>query len=173
MNLDQKYERFIIQSLIGNYAWSSSSDRGKFFHVGTVANERGQAYVADIRMMVSATPKGIRPISVYARRAKSPLTDEIDELTNSWDILGTNLSYLDTDGHWQTDTNRLVLTDRRDFNRLGLGLDDLIEGYIQTVLSTIAIDKLAQKLMGPQGQLRVRLFRSLDDDKALFNEIRR
>jgi hypothetical protein len=173
MSLDQKYARFIVQSLIGNYAWSSTGDRGKFYHVGTVPNERGQAYVADIRMMVSATPKGIRPISVYARRAKSPLTDEIDENTKSWDILGTNLSYLDAEGLWQTDTNRLVLTDRRDFNRLGLGLDDLIEGYIQTVLSTIAIDKLAQKLIGPQGKLRARLFRSLDDDEALINEIRK
>jgi hypothetical protein len=171
MCLEQKYDRFIIQSLIGNYAWSSRSDRGKFFHVGTVPNERGKAYVADIRMMVSATPKGIRPLSVYARRAKSPLTDRIDEHTNSWDILGTNLSYRDEDGNWQTDTNRLVLTDRRDFNRLGLGLDDLIEGYIQTVLSTIAIDKLAQNLINTQGKLKSRLFRSLDDDQVLINEI--
>lgn len=171
MSLNQKYSRFIIQSLIGNYAWSSQSDRGKFFHVGTVPNERGKAYVSDLRMMVSATPKGIRPLSVYARRAKSALTDKIDDQTNSWDILGTNLSILDEEGNWQTDTNRLVLTDRRDFNRLGLGLDDLIEGYIQTVLSTIAIDKLAQNLVNTQGKLKAGLFKSLDDDLVLFNEI--
>ena len=33
-----------------------------------------------------------------------------------------------------SDTNRLVLMDRRDFNKLGVGLDDMIEAYIQTVL---------------------------------------
>lgn len=171
MKIEHRYGRFIVQSLIGNYAWSSISEKGKFYHVGTVPNDKGNTYVADIRMMVSATSRGIRPLSVYARRAKSPLADQVDANQDSWDMLGTNLSVMDPDGNWQTDTNRLILTDRRDFNRLGLGLDDLIEGYIQTVLSTIAIDRLAQNLINNQGRLKNRLFRSLDDDQALINEI--
>jgi hypothetical protein len=171
MALEQRYDRFIVQSLIGNYAWSSHTDRGKFYHLGTVPNDKGKSYVADIRMMVSATETGIRPICVYARRAKSPLENELSENANSWEMLGTNLSYVDDKGMWQTETNRLVLTDRRDFNRLGLGLDDLIEGFIQTVLSTIAIDKLAQNLIGSTGKLKGKLFRSLDDDAALIKEM--
>ncbi|MCB0687212.1 MAG: hypothetical protein KDC53_11825 [Saprospiraceae bacterium] len=171
MATEQRYGRFIVQSLIGNYAWSSSSEKGKFYHVGTIPNDRGKTFVADFRMMVSATSKGIRPLSVYSRRAKSPLVDHLQNNSDSWDMLGTNLSAKDADGEWQTDTSRLILTDRRDFNRLGLGLDDLIEGFIQTVLSTIAIDKLAHNLINHQGRLKSRLFKSLDDDQALINEI--
>jgi hypothetical protein len=79
-------------------------------------------------------------------------------------MLGTNLSYRDKHGEWSTDTNRLILMDRRDFNHLGIGLDDLIEGYIQTVLSTIAIDKIAQNLTNHRGQFNARLFASINDD---------
>jgi hypothetical protein len=78
---------------------------------------------------------------------------------------------LDSKGEWQTDTSGLLLMDRRDFNSLGLGLDDLIEAYIQTVLSTIAIDKMAQTLITEKGRFKQTLFQSLDDDAALLNEI--
>jgi hypothetical protein len=61
--------------------------------------------------------------------------------------------------------------DRRDFNSLGLGLDDLIEAFIQTVLSTIAIDQMADTLFTQKGRFRHKLFQSLDDDPALINEI--
>lgn len=37
--------------------------------------------------------------------------------------------------------------DRKDFNSLGYGVDDLIDAYVQTVLSVIAIDRLCQRLM--------------------------
>ncbi|MCB0522488.1 MAG: hypothetical protein KDD27_26315, partial [Saprospiraceae bacterium] len=73
MLLDFDYDRFIVQSLIGNYNWSSTSASGKLFHVGTIPNIAGETYVADLRMMVSATDKGIRPLCVYARRAARPL----------------------------------------------------------------------------------------------------
>ena len=86
-------------------------------------------------------------------------------------MLGTNLSYKNEDGSWNSDTNRLVLMDRRDFNKLGLGLDDLVEGYIQTVLSTIAIDKMCLNLMGTKGKFKMRLFKSLNNDETLLQEI--
>ncbi|MCB0635209.1 MAG: hypothetical protein KDC54_01250, partial [Lewinella sp.] len=66
------YDRFIVQSLIGNYNWSSTGTKGKFYHVGTIPNSKGKTYVADLRMMVSATPEGILPLCVYARRAAKP-----------------------------------------------------------------------------------------------------
>jgi hypothetical protein len=37
--------------------------------------------------------------------------------------------------------------DRKDFNTLGIGIDDLIDAYVQTVLSVIAIDRMCQRLM--------------------------
>lgn len=171
MELEFDYDQFIVQSLIGNYNWSSTTKAGKFYHVGCIPDAKGKTYVADIRMMVSSTPEGIRPLCVYARRAASPLVDQLQDGGDSWQMLGTNLSFKNADGSWNSDTNRLVLMGRRDFNKLGLGLDDLIEAYIQTVLSTIAIDQMAVTLMNKQGRFRMRLFKSLNDDPALLQEI--
>lgn len=165
------YDLFIVQSLIGNSNWSSITSAGKLYHVGTVPNPKNQTFVADIRMMVSSTPKGIRPLCTYARRAAKPLINDIEDSTDSWGMLGTNLSFKNPDGSWNSDTSRLILMDRRDFNKLGVGVDDLIEAYIQTVLSMVAIDKMAQTLMNKKGKFRMRLFKSLNDDTSLIEEI--
>lgn len=173
MEMEFSYDRFIVQSLIGNYQWSSTGlSTGKLYHVGTVPDQRGYTYVADLRMMVSATPDGIRPLCLYARRTEHPLVDEIQDSTDSWAMLGTNLSIKNDDGTWGSDTNRLLLMDRKDFNRLGVGLDDLIEAYIQTILSMVAIDKMAQNLLNSKNRMRQKLFRSLNNDAALIREIK-
>lgn len=172
MEMEFDYDLFIVQSLIGNYHWSSTTSVGKLYHVGTIPNNRNKTFVADIRMMVSTTDQGIRPLCTYARRAEKPLVDKITDNTESWSMLGTNLSYKNEDGSWGSDTNRLILMDRRDFNRLGIGLDDLIEAYIQTVLSMVAIDKMAQTLVNKQGRFRMKLFGSLNGDESLLNEIK-
>ncbi|MBK7870763.1 MAG: hypothetical protein IPJ74_08775 [Saprospiraceae bacterium] len=171
MQKDFPYDRFIVQSLIGNYHWSSTSPAGKLYHVGTIPNDKGFTFVADLRMMVSWTEQGIRPLCVYARRARKPLEDTLESSCESWDILGTNLSIKREDGGWDSDTNRLILMDRRDFNKLGIGVDDLIEAYIQTVLSMVAIDKMAKTLVNSQGKFRMRHFSSLNDDQSLIQEI--
>ena len=36
-------------------------------------------------------------------------------------MLGTNLSVKQASNQWDTETSRLLLMDRRDFNRLGIG----------------------------------------------------
>ena len=171
MNMEFHYERFIVQSLIGNYNWSSTSSKGKLYHVGTMPTDKGNTYVADLRVMVSATPNGLKPLALYARRARKPLVDNLEDGSDSWDVLGTNLSIKNEDGSWGSDTHRLILMDRRDFNKLGVGLDDLIEAYIQTVLSLIAIDKMAINLFNSKNRFRTKLFKSLDDDQALIDEI--
>ena len=172
MELDFDYDLFIVQSLIGNFNWTSTTSSGKLYHVGTIPNQKNQTFVADIRMMVSSTEKGIKPLCTYARRAEKPLMDKIKGGTDSWAMLGTNLSFKNKDGSWGSDTNRLVLMDRRDFNKLGVGIDDLIEAYIQTVLSMVAIDKMGQTLVNKQGKFRMRLFKSLNNDKSLLDEIK-
>ena len=50
-------------------------------------------------------------------------------------------------------------------------LDDLIEAYIQTVLSTVAIDKMCKTLYNSKGRFRMKLFTSLNNDATLINEI--
>jgi hypothetical protein len=171
MEKEINYKRFIVQSLIGNYNWSSISSEGKFYHVGTIPTGKGDTYVADIRMMVSSTEVGIRPLCIYSRRAAEPLADDLEDSSDSWNMLGTNLSIKLGSNSWGSDTNRLMLMDRRDFNKLGLGLDDLIEAYIQTVLSTIAIDKMCVNLFNSKGKFRMKLFKSLNNDDTLLDEI--
>ena len=171
MELEFDYDLFIVQSLIGNSNWSSTTATGKLYHVGTIPDQKNHTFVADIRMMVSSTEKGILPLCTYARRAEKPLIDNLISGTDSWSMLGTNLSFKKEDGTWGSDTSRLVLMDRRDFNKLGIGLDDLIEAFIQTVLSTVAIDKMAQTLVNKQGKFKMKLFKSLNDDKSLLDEI--
>ena len=148
------YQLYIIQSLVGGSGWSSSTGTGEtFYHTGTMPSAKNNSiYVADLRMMVGTSRDanggctGYRPIAMYARRARAPLPDVLTEeqSKDSWAILGTNLSTsLST-----TDSSRLIMADRRSFGKLGLGLDDLISGFVQTVMAASAIDSLALRLCG-------------------------
>lgn len=172
MSTEHLYDRYIVQSLIGNYTWSSIERAGRFYHVGTMPDRHGHIYVADLRMMVCAGSHGFRPLAVYARRSRKPLPADLQDGQSSWEVLGTNLSERQPDGSWAASTDRLLLMDRRDFNTIGVGIDDLIEAYIQTVLAAIAIDRMTAKLLTQKGGLRRSLFRSLDDDPTLLSEIK-
>jgi len=171
MALDAPYEQFIVQSLIGNSNWSSRGAGGQLFHVGTVPNRKNEIYVADLRLTVCPGEGGFRPVALYARRTPAPLVDVLPPDADSWAMLGTNLSIKLPDGTFTTDPSRLLPMDGRSFNLLGLGLDDLIEGYIQTVLSVIAIDKLAGSLLTLKGRFRRKLYQSLNADQVLQDEI--
>lgn len=171
METEQRYDQFIVQSLIGNSTWSSVSRHGRLFHVGTVPDKKNDIYVSDLRMMVAADEKGFYPVSVYARRAAEPLVNTLSDSDNSWNMLGTNLSGKTASGDWTTDPERLLLLDSRDFNRLGVGLDDLIEAYIQSILSITAIDSLCKELINQKNQFRYRLFRSFVPDDVLEQEL--
>lgn len=171
MELPHGYDQFIVQSLIGNYNWAAHERGDRVFHIGTVPNKRGQSYVADVRVMVSTEECGFRPLAVYARRARLPLADRLDHQIASWDMLGTNLSRRLPDGGWDTETERLLLMDNKDFSTLGIGIDDLIEAFVQTVLATVAIDRMACELTTRKGRFRSKLFASLDNDPALIQEV--
>jgi hypothetical protein len=167
---EHHYDKFIVQSLVGNSKWSSMTRTGKFYHVGTVPDRKNETYVADIRMMIGGSDKGFIPIAVYARRARLPLVEDLNASIDSWEMLGTNLS-VKQGLEWTTETTRLLLMDNKDFNKLGIGLDDLIDAYVQSVLCTIAIDKMCRRLMSKKG-FDWDLFFSLDHDDALLQEMK-
>lgn len=171
MDHSYSYDRFIVQALVGNVGWSSRSESGRLYHVGTIPDKRGKIFVADIRFMIGSGPSGFFPVAIYARRARSPLLDNLDASSNSWDMLGTNLSVKKADGSWSTQKDRLLLMDSRDYNRLGVGVDDLIESFVQTCLSVTAIDRMAQALLTQKHKFRSKLFRSLNPDPSLLEEI--
>ena len=174
-----QYEQYIVQSLIGHSKWSSSSSSlhnsttAPLYHVGTVPNSKRNIYVADLRMMIHYDyEKGqFYPLALYARKAKSPLTEHIDG-TNSWDVLGTNLSVKLGAGKWDTEQDRLIICDRKHFSKLGLGVDNLIEAYIQSVLATVAIDGYATDLLMEDGlRFNRGQFFNVNRDRVLLNEL--
>jgi hypothetical protein len=171
MELEHDYEQYIVQSLVGNSSWSSRAVGGnRQYHVGTVPDRKGRLYASDIRFMAGNGPEGFFPVSVYARRARKPMTTELAG-KDSWEMLGTNLSVRGPDGSWTTESERLVLMDSRDFNRLGIGLDDLIEAYMQTVLAMTAVDRMAASLLTKSGKFRRKFFASLNPDQGLMEEV--
>lgn len=172
MATEQHYDRFIVQSLVGNSSWTSRTSRGRLYHVGTVPDRKGNIYAADLRFMVGVSPEGFYPIAIYARRARTALQAELTGEIPSWDMLGTNLSVKLGENDWTTESERLLLMDSRDFNRLGIGVDDLTEAYIQTVMAVAAIDQMGQRLITAKGKFRRKFFTSLNPDPALLEEIR-
>lgn len=172
---DCPYDNYIVQSLIGNYSWSSVQRTGQYYHVGTIPNKKCKTYASDLRMMIHYDFMAgcYRPLVIYARKAAKPLEEKLTDNCDSWAILGTNLSVLKEDGTWDTETARLLLMDRRDFNQLGISVDTLIDGYIQTVLSVIAIDNMASNLVSPDtGVFNIDLFTSLNRDEGLIGELK-
>lgn len=171
---DHPYELFIVQEFIGVYNSKNESMNAKkrLFHIGTIPTEKGSVYVSDIRMMVSATSTGLRPIGMYSRRTATPIISaNNDDVTDQTNAFMTNLSFKNPDGTWNLDFDRAMRYDCDGFYRLGLGIDDLIEAFIQTALSTIAIDRMAQALCDEDGQFRDWAFKSLNDDALLLSEI--
>jgi len=171
MESDADYDQYIVQSLIGNYSWSSSGTAGKFFHLGTIPDRKNRIFVSDLRFMVCSSKKGFMPIAIYGRRARQPLTNTVPEGDSSWGMLGTNLSYKDDDGILKSESSRLIMMDRKDFSQLGIGLDDIINSYMQTVLSTIAVDKMCKRLLTTKGKFKKKLFNSLNTDPKLLEQI--
>ncbi|MFT7621835.1 MAG: hypothetical protein ACI9WU_001000 [Myxococcota bacterium] len=171
MSAEHAYELFIVQGLVGNAGWSSQTRDGRLYHVGTTPDRRGKIFAADLRFMVGVSPEGFFPLAIYARRARTALASTIETGRSSWDMLGTNLSRKLEDGTWTTEPERLLLMDSRDFNRLGVGLDDLIEAYLQTVMAVTAIDRMCTRLVNTKNVFRRKMFGHLNPDDVLAAEI--
>lgn len=78
LDIDHHYDKFIVQSLVGNASWSSTTRAGKFYHVGTIPNKKNNTFVSDLRMMVTGNKDGFRPICIYGRKSRLPLAQKLD-----------------------------------------------------------------------------------------------
>ncbi|KAK4532382.1 hypothetical protein CCYA_CCYA12G3239 [Cyanidiococcus yangmingshanensis] len=177
-----RYDKYIVQALISNHEWSSAGagssatasmeSYSRLYHVGTMPDKRGHIYVSDLRMMICGGPDGFVPVGLYARRARAPLAKE--PANNSWEQLGTNLSVKVGEGLFTSESERLMLMDKKDFNLLGLSLDDLIDAFVETCLAVRAIDVMAQWLCSDRDRrFSLSLFRSVCGDDSLIREIMR
>ncbi|RAV28656.1 ATP-grasp domain-containing protein [Sinomicrobium soli] len=135
-------EKYLIQQLIYSNHINGSDREKAWYHVGTIPDKKNRSYAFDLRLMMHYTENGLRPLAIYSRRARLPLNKPLPEGASSWDLYGTNLSVKQTEG-WSYDDERLMLYDIRNFGNLGLGIDELIQGFIQSAMATYAIDRHA------------------------------
>ncbi len=61
MQVEQRYDQYIVQSLIGNSKWSSQSRFGRLFHVGTMPDRKLNLYAADLAIHGGGQPSRILP----------------------------------------------------------------------------------------------------------------
>ena len=82
-------------------------------------------------------------------------------------MLLTNLSVRAPDGSWRQETERLLPVDHAHFDALGLGLDELVDAYLQTVLAVLAIDRMAARLLRADGSFDHAGFAARNPDPRL------
>uniref|UniRef100_A0A915J8J2 Uncharacterized protein n=1 Tax=Romanomermis culicivorax TaxID=13658 RepID=A0A915J8J2_ROMCU len=153
MNVSHVYDKFVVQGLISHEAWPIGNKAGQLHHVGCRPRcDPDNKYVNDLRFMICAGPNGFMPVALYSRRSAAPLKAEPSY--PSWEMLGTNLS-LGEDGTSGTDTTRLLLLDKDTYSDLNLGLDELIESYVQTILAATAVEDLCRRKLIVKFQLSV------------------
>lgn len=145
-----KNDLYIVQQLIHSNYSKGLDPTQAWYHVGTIPDNKGRSYAFDLRLMMHATADGIRPLAVYSRRSGFPLNQPLPEGMNSWEVYGTNLSVKGEDG-WTYADERLMLFDVRNFGQLGLGIDELIKGFVQSAMALYAIDQNAIKTFGDKG----------------------
>jgi hypothetical protein len=146
MSQELSSKEFIVQDLIGHSNWNTKKNPRLFHHVGTMPDKNNEIYIGDLRLVVGHTKEGIRPMAMNARKTKSPLTAKMDGGCSK-EMLGTNLSVKKGDDLWNSDTDRLIVMSTKEFDVLGLNLDTLIEGLLQTTMAFHAIDEMAERLM--------------------------
>lgn len=173
LEMDHFYDKFLVQSMVGDRSWDSKASlhADNYYHIGTIPDSNNDIFVFDLRMVVTANENGFFPVSINGRRARKPLVKDNLENINSWEILGTNLSVKVDNQTWDTESKRVLLMDSEEFSHLGIGLDDLVDGFIQTILATIAIDKFCDKIMLENGDLNYEFLNRLNPDEKLLKEI--
>ena len=167
------YDNFLVQSLVGDISWLNKNHQHDFYHIGTMPNEHNEIFVYDLRMVVGGNQHGFVPISINGRRGRKPIVKNVDDNPelNSWDILGTNLSVKVNANTWENESERVIAMSTDDFDQLGIGLDDLIDGYVQTVLSVVAIDKFCDFFLNESDELDYSMFTLLNSDDKFIQEI--
>jgi len=169
MDTEHPYDHFIVQGLVDDAVPGQTT--ALYRHIGTAPDTDSERYVYDLRLIVGSGAEGMRPIGGYSRKALAPLDGKGNRTGNAWEKFGTNLSYKDANGAWKTAEDRLIPLCSEGFEALGLGLEQLVEAYVQTVLAVIAIDKMAHSLLDEAGELDVARFLADNGDPRLVAEI--
>lgn len=163
---DHGYNTFVVQELLDYEAWGGRSGKAQ---IGTFPSDEDDVFAMDLRMSVIATENGLEPAYFYVRRAEKPFKATPPQ-GDSWPMLGTNLSRRVDDG-WEYDTDRLIPASYEAFDKTGLSVDDLMEGFIQAALSLISIDKMASKVMDGDDRYQKEFLQGIYEDASFVDEL--
>lgn len=66
---------------------------------------------------------------------------------------------------------RVYCVDDDGMKSMGIGIDDVVDVFMQTVYCTLAIDNMCKKLTMEDGELNMQLLKELNPDPRLLAEV--
>lgn len=143
----QHTRQYVVQELLLPIAWANLTQTPAHRYNRSTLPDRNtlQRHVYDTRMLVAPLDGKWEPLGVFGRKAPGaiPTPDKIQPTTpleKLWDILGTNLSRKSSTG-WFFREEGLMVFDKPTYDSTGLSLEDLVDGYFQSIFAMQAIDK--------------------------------
>lgn len=138
----------------------------------------GQMYAYTVRIIACDSPTGFKTIAICCARAPAPFakngeTAEIasDALLNKIKTVHEDDAYVSNIGTNPDSEQRSFYVDDAGMKGMGIGMDDVVDGFMQTVYSTLAIDNMCKKLTMEDGELNMQLLKELNPDPQLLAEV--
>ncbi|XP_037025300.1 uncharacterized protein LOC119066766 [Bradysia coprophila] len=168
---ESDYSLWVVQELIGLEACPNDRYQQIGFHLD------GQMYAYSVRIIACNSPSGFKMITICSARAPAPFAKDGEtadiapgllhkiKTVHEDDVYVTNIAS-NPDGEL-----RSFYFDDAGVKGMGIGMDDVIDGFMQTVYCTHAIDNMCKKLIMENGELDVQLLRELNPDPQLLAEV--
>lgn len=135
-------------------------------------------YAYSFRIVACNSPTGFKMITICCARAPAPFAKngeaaEIapNALLNKIRTVHENDVYITNIGPNPNGEERSFYVDDAGMKGMGIGMDDVIDGFMQTVYSIHAIDNMCKKLTMEDGELNMQLLTELNPDPQLLAEV--
>lgn len=130
-------------------------------------------YACTIRIIACSLPSGFKMTAIRGARAPEPFASICSETNRSPTSTKTlnEDAYITNIGTDDRSASRLVILDDAAMRGLAIGIDDIVDGFIQTVFSIHAIDAMCKRLTTSDGELNLQLLKELNPDPQLLAEL--
>lgn len=134
-------------------------------------------YAYSFRVLACNSPSGFKMITICCARAPAPFakhgeTAEIAPgLLNKITTVHEDDVYITNIGTKVDGEMRSFYLDDAGMKGMGVTMDDVIDGFMQTVYSIHALDNMCKKLTMENGELNLQLLQELNPDPQLLAEV--
>lgn len=137
-------------------------------------NLNNQLYASTVRIIACSDPSGFKMTAIRAARAARPFTsirsEENKLLTDSIETLDED-AYITNLGTTGRSESRAIIIDDAAMDALAIGIDDVVDGFMQTVFSIHAIEDMCKRFTTKDGELNLELLKELNPDPQLLAEL--